>query len=369
MKALVVFGTRPEAIKLIPIAKSLKNSRICLTGQHKEMLYQVMDIFKIKANYDLKVMKKDQSLFELTSKILVKFKKVLEKEKPDVVVVQGDTTTTLAAALGAFYRKIPVAYVEAGLRSFDKYAPYPEEINRKLVTSLADIYFSPTKEAADNLRKEGIKADKIFVTGNTSIDALLLMIKKIKKEQRSFERYFKHEFGISFSRKTILVTGHRRENFGKGFRNICSALKEIALTEDVSIIYPVHLNPNVQVPVRKTLSNTKNVFLIPPMDYDKFCFLMLRANFIISDSGGVQEEAPSLGKPVLVTRDVTERKEGISAGNAVLVGTDTKKIISMSKKLLHSRKTYQKMSKAGNPYGDGRSAERVAKIIQKTFGK
>ncbi len=365
MKPLFIFGTRPEALKLIPLIKQFKNPVICLTGQHKEMLAQVMSLFKMKAGYDLKVMKKDQTLFSITAGILLKIEKILEKEKPDCVIVQGDTTTTLAGALAAFYKKIPVGYVEAGLRSFDKYRPFPEEMNRKLVTPLADIYFAPTKEAAKNLINEGINKKNIYMTGNTSIDTLMLMVQEQKSREKALLNFFKAAYGIEFDKKTILVTGHRRENFGKGFLNICAALKETALKNDVDIIYPVHLNPQVQKPVNKILSGIKNIYLIPPQEYDKFVFLMQKAYFIITDSGGVQEEAPSLKKPVLVMREVTERKEGVAAGNAVLVGTDRKKIVKFASALLKGGALYKKMTAKKNPYGDGKASKKIGDILKK----
>lgn len=366
MKVLFVFGTRPEAIKLAPLIKGIPNSVVCVTGQHKEMLYQVLKIFNIKPDYDLKVMKKNQSLFSITANIISKLEKVLKKEKPGIVIVQGDTTTTFAGALSAFYLKIPVGYVEAGLRSQDKYRPFPEEINRKITTPMADLFFAPTKEAKYNLLKEGIDKKNIFVTGNTAIDTLLLMVKKIGKNGKKYENYFRKTYNISFGRKIILVTGHRRENFGKGFKDICRAIRKIAVGEAVDFIYPVHLNPNVQKPVRKILSGLKNVFLLPPLEYDNFIFMMHKAYIILTDSGGVQEEAPSLGKPVLVMRDVTERKEGVKAGNSVLVGTNKNKIIKWVKILLYNKNVYKKMSKAKNPYGDGKASDRIIKILKKS---
>ncbi len=369
MKPLFVFGTRPEALKLIPLIKQFKNPVICLTGQHKEMLNQVMSLFKIKPDYNLKVMKKNQTLFSVTAGILVKIEKVLEKEKPDCVIVQGDTTSTLAGALAAFYKKIPVGYVEAGLRSFDRFKPFPEEMNRKLVTPLAGIYFAPTKEAAKNLLREGINKKSVFVTGNTAIDTLVLMVKELKSEEKKLLEFFKAKYKIVFDKKMILVTGHRRENFGPGFLNICFALKELAQKNDINIVYPVHLNPNVQEPVNKILSGIKDIFLIPPQEYDKFVFLMNKANFIITDSGGVQEEAPSLKKPVLVMREVTERKEGVAAGNAILVGTDRKKIVKFASELLKGGALYKKMTAKKNPYGDGSASKKIGDILKITTRK
>ena len=364
MKVMFIFGTRPEAIKLAPLIKKLNRSIICVTGQHKEMLQQVLKIFNIKPKYNLNIMKKNQTLFNITFNILLKLENILKKEKPDIVIVQGDTTTTFVASLSAFYLKIPIGYVEAGLRSYDKYQPFPEEINRRLTTHLADIYFAPTSKARDNLLKEGVSSKQIFVTGNTGIDALLMMVKEVKKNNLKYEMYFRKNFGINFNKKIILVTGHRRENFGIGFKNICNAIKEIALKEDINIIYPVHLNPNVQTPVKKILSKLRNVFLLPPLEYDKFCYLMYRSYLILTDSGGIQEEAPSLGKPVLVLRNVTERKEGIKKGNAVLVGTNKDKIIKWVKNLLHNKNLYNNMRKVSNPYGDGKASNRIIRILK-----
>src|SRR3989339_182255 len=334
MRPLFVFGTRPEALKLVLLIKQFKNPVICVTGQHNQMLYQALKLFNVKPHYDLKVMKKNQTLFSITANILLKIEKVLEKEKPDVVIVQGDTTSAFAGALAAFYKKIPVAHVEAGLRTYDKYAPFPEEINRKLVTPIADVFFAPTKEAAVNLIKEAIPENKIFVTGNT---------------------------------KMILVTGHRRENFGQGFKNICHALKDIAKNNDALIIYPVHLNPNVQKPVTEILSNVSNIKLIPPMDYENFVYLMSKSHFIITDSGGVQEEAPSLKKPVLVMREVTERQEGVAAKNAILVGTDRKRIVKLATELLKTGTLSRRMTAKKNPYGDGQASVRIRNILNRKF--
>ena len=367
MRPLFVFGTRPEALKLALLIKQFKNPVICVTGQHNQMLYQALKLFNVKPHYDLKVMKKNQTLFSITAGILLKIEKILENEKPDVVVVQGDTTSAFAGALAAFYKKIPVAHVEAGLRTYDKYAPFPEEINRKLVTPIADVFLAPTKEAANNLIKEAIPKSKIFVTGNTAIDSLVYMVKKLKKEDKERQAYFKKEFGITFDKKMILVTGHRRENFGQGFKNICHALKDIAKQNDALIIYPVHLNPNVQKPVKEILSNVSNIKLIPPMDYENFVYLMSKSHFIITDSGGVQEEAPSLKKPVLVMREVTERQEGVAAKNAILVGTDRKKIVKLAAELLKTGTLYRRMTAKKNPYGDGQASVRIRNILNRKF--
>lgn len=367
MKTLFIFGTRPEAIKLVPLIKKIPGSVVCVTGQHKEMLHQVLRIFNVKPRYDLEIMKKNQTLSGITANVILKLEKVLKKEKPGMIIVQGDTTTTFAAALSAFYLKIPVGYIEAGLRSNNKYQPFPEEINRKLTTPIADLYFAPAKEAERNLLKEGINKKNIFVTGNTAIDALLLMVKKISRNEPKYENYFKEKYNISFERKMLLVTGHRRENFGKGFEDICRAIRKITVSENVDIIYPVHLNPNVQKPVKKILSGLKNVFLLPPLEYDYFVYLMHKSYIILTDSGGVQEEAPSLGKPILVMREVTERNEGIKAGNSVLVGTDKNKIINWVKKLLHNKNIYNKMSRVKNPYGDGKTSARIARILRRYY--
>jgi UDP-N-acetylglucosamine 2-epimerase (non-hydrolysing) len=372
-KILIVFGTRPEAIKLAPVILQLKNHNskfktvICVTAQHRDMLDQVLDIFQIKPDYDLGIMKKNQSLFDVTVNGLKKLESILRKEKPDIILVQGDTTTTFIASLAAYYLKIKIGHIEAGLRTKDKFNPFPEEINRRLTDCIADLYFVHTKQAKENLLREGVAKRKIFVTGNTIIDALLMTVKKqsSKRIQKEIEQRFLLNYGISFdSSKLILVTGHRRESFGKDFENICKGLKKIARdNQDVQIIYPVHLNPHVQKPVRKMLSGIKNVHLIEPLDYFTFVWLMNRAYLILTDSGGIQEEAPSLGKPVLVMRKKTERTEGIVAGTAKLVGTDSKKIYSEAMKLLRNNRLYHKMAKAVNPYGDGKAAERICEYL------
>lgn len=374
-KILVVFGTRPEAIKMAPIIKKLKadssklKAVICVTAQHREMLDQVLEIFDIRPDYDLDIMRKNQSLFDVTMNGLEKIEKVLKTEKPDIVLAQGDTTTTFIASLAAYYLQINIGHVEAGLRTKDKYNPFPEEINRRLTDCLADLYFVHTKQAKENLLKEGVNGKKIFITGNTVIDALLMIVKKQnnKKIQKEIEQRFLNKYGISFdNKKLILVTGHRRESFGKEFENICNGLKKIAgNNHDVQIVYPVHLNPNVQKPVKKILTGIGNVYLIEPLDYFSFVWLMNQAYIILTDSGGIQEEAPSLGKPVLVMRKTTERTEGIQAGTAKLVGTDSKKIFSEAMNLLHNEKLYEKMARAINPYGDGRAAERIVNILLK----
>lgn len=373
MKVLIVFGTRPEAIKLAPVILKLKNqnskfiTKICVTAQHREMLDQVLNLFEIEPDYDLNIMKNNQSLFAVTADGLRKLEKVLKKEKPDIILVQGDTTTTFVATLAAYYLKIKIGHIEAGLRTNDKFNPFPEEINRRLTDCLADLYFAPTPKAKENLIKEGVDESKIFVTGNTVIDALLTTIRKQKnkKIQKALEKTFLTKYGISFDyKKLILVTGHRRESFGKDFSNICYGLKKIAINNnDVQIVYPVHLNPNVQRPVKKILNNINNIHLIEPLDYFSFVWLMNQAYLILTDSGGIQEEAPILGKPVLVMRKTTERPEGIKAGTAKLIGVDREKIFSETMKLLRDKNLYQKMAKASNPYGDGKAAQRIVNII------
>jgi UDP-N-acetylglucosamine 2-epimerase (non-hydrolysing) len=371
---LAVFGTRPEAIKMAPVIIKLRakskelRTIVCVTAQHRQMLDQVLDIFQIKPDYDLGIMKQNQSLFDVTVNGLKKLEDILKKEKPDIILVQGDTTTTFIASLAAYYLKIKIGHIEAGLRTKDKFNPFPEEINRRLTDCLADLYFVHTKQAKENLLKEGVDKGKVFLTGNTVIDALQIIVKKQnnKKIQKEIEQRFFSNYGISFdNKKLILVTGHRRESFGRDFENICKGLKKIALSNhDIQIIYPVHLNPNVQNPVRKILSGMSNVHLIEPLDYFTFVWLMNRAYLILTDSGGIQEEAPSLGKPVLVMRKKTERTEGIEAGTAKLVGIDSEKIYSEAIKLLKNIRLYQKMSKAVNPYGDGKAAERIIKSLQ-----
>ncbi len=365
MKILSVFGTRPETIKMAPVVErlsQLKNvqSLVCVTGQHRQMLDTFLNLFHIKVDYDLNIMKPGQSLTEITTSILTRLKDVLLEVKPDLLLVQGDTTTALAAALAAFYEKIPVGHVEAGLRTGNLMMPWPEEMNRKLISSLAATHFAPTKTSKENLLKEGTSPDRIFVTGNTVIDALFYTLDQFKKNPQLKTTRFNF---LNPQKKLILVTGHRRENFGEGFASICKALKQISLRDDVEIIYPVHLNPNVQGPVRSILADRPNIHLIEPLDYLEFVYLMDRSYLILTDSGGVQEEAPSLGKPVLVMREVTERPEAILAGTVLLVGTDEEKIISETTALLDNPDLYQKMAQAHNPYGDGHAAKRIIQHI------
>jgi UDP-N-acetylglucosamine 2-epimerase (non-hydrolysing) len=367
-KILIVFGTRPEAIKMAPLVGMLKekkvNCKVCITAQHREMLDQVLDFFEIIPDYDLDLMKPNQTLNQLSSRILSSFDEVLEKSEPDLVIVHGDTTTSTMCAFAAFHRGIKIAHVEAGLRTYNKKSPFPEEINRQITGRIADIHFAPTQCAADNLLKEGIKSESIITTGNTVIDALHLGLKKIDEGFNS-DKLKELKQIIDKNKRLILITGHRRENFGEGFENICLAIKEIAKDESVQIIYPVHLNPNVQEPVKRILSGLRNVHLIAPLDYPSFLYAMREAYFIITDSGGVQEEAPSLGKPVLVMRNTTERPEAVDAGTVKLVGTDKKQIIIESHLLLNNQTSYTLMTKAINPYGDGRACERIVEFLNK----
>ncbi len=371
---LVVFGTRPEAIKMAPLVKAFERKRdrfctkVCVTAQHREMLDQVLDLFDITPDYDLNIMKPGQDLYDVTANVLLGMKDVLRELQPDIVFVHGDTTTTFGASLAAFYQKIKVAHIEAGLRTGDIYSPWPEEANRQLTTQIAAFHFAPTSTSRENLRKENVSDNVIAVTGNTVIDALFLALEKIKTNQvleKTIVTRLKALYPFDPERKTILVTGHRRENHGQGFIDICEALKRIAEeNSDVDIVYPVHLNPNVQQPVKAILSNISNIHLIEPLQYESFIYLMDTCYFIITDSGGVQEEAPSLGKPVLVMRDTTERPEALEAGTVKLVGTDREKIIEEAQKLLHVKSAYERMSQASNPYGDGNACKRILRYIK-----
>ena len=361
---------------MAPVINVFKNDRttfqtlVAVTAQHREMLDQVLSLFEIIPDYDLNIMSPDQSLERLTSKILTGIADLLVKTKPDVVFVQGDTTTTFAASLASFYQKIPVAHIEAGLRTRNIYSPFPEEINRRMTSFIASFHFPPTQLAQQNLLNEGVEKEKIKVTGNTVIDSLLTVSSKVETDSSECEDFFSDKYSINFNtQKTILVTGHRRESFGKGFENICNAIKHIAANNSVQVIYPVHLNPNVQEPVKRILNDLPNVHLIPPQDYVPFIFLMKKAHIILTDSGGVQEEAPSLGKPVLVMRDTTERPEGVEAGTARLVGTITKTIISQVELLLVDSTEYNKMAKAVNPYGDGSASEKIYNFILSKYQK
>lgn len=365
-KYLFVIGTRPEAIKMAPLIHEFKNKglniSICLTGQHKEMLDQVMLFFDIHPDFNLDIMKPGQDLFTITADVITGLKIVFEKINPDFVFVHGDTTTCLSTSLAAFYFGIKICHIEAGLRTYNKMSPYPEEMNRVITSRLADFHFAPTETAKRNLILEQIDATKIVVTGNTVIDALLLSLNKLKNSNTVDLSYINSI--IDNSRKIILVTGHRRENFGEGFLNICTAIKEISLqNENVQIIYPVHLNPNVQKPVLELLQSIPNILLIKPLSYAEFIWLMNCSYLILTDSGGVQEEAPSLGKPVLVMRNTTERPEAVEAGTVKLVGTDVNKIIQEVNLLLKSEEAYLKMQNQTNPYGDGKASKKILNFI------
>jgi len=371
MKILLVFGTRPEAIKLAPLVSKLMQVKgievsVCVTAQHRQMLDQVLDLFKIKPDYDLDIMRDGQGLGYVTATVLTRLKRVLEESRPNWVIVQGDTSTTFAAALAAFYERIKVAHVEAGLRTGNVEAPWPEEINRVLTTRLASLHFAPTEEARENLVKEGVYSDRIEVTGNTVIDALFQTVAQIetnKELQHSLSKRFPFLDDLNRGRRLILATGHRRENFHGGLERVCRALEQLAARDDVIIVYPVHLNPAVRESVNRVLHGRTNVYLLPPQDYLPFVYLMRRAYFIISDSGGLQEEAPSIGKPVLVTRDTTERPEAVAAGTVALVGTDVNAIVAKATELLDEAKAYEAMSIARNPYGDGQASDRIVKRL------
>ncbi len=375
LRVLTVFGTRPEAIKMAPVVLGLQQaegieSLVCVTAQHRQMLDQVLDLFEITPDYDLNIMKHGQDLYDVTSGALLGMRDVLKDCKPDVVLVHGDTTTCFAASLAAFYEQIKIGHVEAGLRTGDMTAPFPEEGNRSLVGRITNYHFAPTEGSRQNLLKENIADKSITVTGNTVIDALLMVRDKVNQLP---DEHWKKQFGESLykkiidrQRKLILITGHRRENFGQGFVELCNAIKTLAdKHSDWDLIYPVHLNPNVQKPVNEILSETENVFLIDPQDYAPFVWLMDKSDLILTDSGGIQEEGPSLGKPVLVMRDVTERPEAVDAGTVKLVGTNKEKIISNVEKVLLNETEYQKMSKAHNPYGDGKAVSRIIDYLVK----
>ncbi|TRX70567.1 non-hydrolyzing UDP-N-acetylglucosamine 2-epimerase [Carboxylicivirga sp. M1479] len=374
---LLIFGTRPEAIKMAPLVKALEaessfKSKVCVTAQHREMLDQVLSIFDIEPDYDLNLMKAGQDLYDITSRVLLGLRSVLDNFKPDVVLVHGDTGTSTAAALAAFYKQIPVGHIEAGLRTNDIYSPWPEEMNRQLTGRLTTFHFAPTPWSKENLLKENIHEDSICVTGNTVIDALQLALDKIEHSAQFkqdilslLERYIPNIESELGSKKLVLITGHRRENFGEGFVHMCEAIKEIATQQSKSlIIYPVHLNPNVQKPVNEILGDIDNVHLIPPLEYLPFIYLMSQSHFVLTDSGGIQEEAPGLGKPVLVMRDTTERPEAVEAGTVKLVGTNKDLIIKEALALLNKQEVYDQMSKAHNPYGDGEACERIIKFLK-----
>ena len=368
-KILLVFGTRPEAIKMAPLVKEFNKhkdkfiTKVCVTAQHREMLDQVLDFFEIQPDYDLNLMKPSQNLFHLTADVLTEMKSVFEDFKPDFVFVHGDTTTSTSTALAAFYAQIKVCHIEAGLRTYDKWSPFPEEMNRQLTGKIADYHFSPTEGSKNNLINEGVAKNSILVTGNTVIDALLLAEQKVDSiydEQIEFLKSI-----VDKTKKIVLVTGHRRENFGDGFINICNALKELSNNNEVQIIFPVHLNPNVKEPVYSILGNNDSIKLISPLAYPAFVWLMKQSYLIITDSGGIQEEAPSLGKPVLVMRDTTERPEAVEAGTVILVGTNQEKILNESNKLLIDKEYYRLMSGRHNPYGDGTSTKQIVDKLLK----
>ncbi len=374
-KVLLVFGTRPEAIKMAPLVKELQKdtinfkTKVCVTAQHREMLDQVLDLFGIVPDYDLNIMKQEQDLYDITSDVLLGMKDVLNDFKPDVVLVHGDTTTTLSTSLCAFYQHIKIGHIEAGLRTNDLMSPWPEEANRQVTGILSNYHFAPTATSQENLLRENKDKNNVIVTGNTVIDALFLSLNKIKNNKKLEQQIRKQILNLNYNivddKKIILVTGHRRENHGQGFINICKGLKKIAIDNpNIDIVYPVHLNPNVQKPVKEILSNISNIYLIEPLQYEQFIYMMDKSYCIITDSGGIQEEAPSLGKPVLVMRDTTERPEAVKAGTVKLVGTDTKLIIKEIQKLIDDKIEYEKMSKAHNPYGDGKACYRIIEFLK-----
>lgn len=368
MKVLTVFGTRPEAIKMAPVVKALScnpyfEAKVCVTAQHRQMLDQVLDLFEIRPDFDLNLMRAGQDLTDLTGNVLNGMRDVYEQWRPDMILVHGDTTTTLAASLSAYYARVRLGHVEAGLRTFNKFAPWPEEMNRRITGAIADLHFAPTPKARQNLVQEGVADDVIHVTGNTVIDALLEVVEFLRENAALRQKLDASFAFLDPEKRLILVTGHRRENFGSGFESMCHALADIAARGDVQVVYPVHLNPNVQEPVRRILADVPNVILLEPLDYLPFVFLMDRSALIITDSGGVQEEAPSLGKPVLVMRDTTERPEAVEAGTVLLVGTDRARIVCQANRLLDDPVAYEEMSRAHNPYGDGLAASRISEAL------
>lgn len=374
-KILLVFGTRPEAIKMAPLVKALQKdsehfeTKICVTAQHRQMLDQVLEVFDIVPEYDLNIMAPNQDLYDITSRVLLGLRGVLDDFAPDIVLVHGDTTTSMAAALAAFYRQIPVGHVEAGLRTYNMLSPWPEEMNRQVTDRMCTYYFAPTEKSRQNLLRENVDATKIHVTGNTVIDALLMAVDIIEKKphvKTAIEDELRDKGYAMGNRPYILVTGHRRENFGEGFLNICKAIRQIAEEHpEMDIVYPVHLNPNVQKPVYELLSGTPNIYLVKPLDYLPFVYAMQHSTLLLTDSGGVQEEAPSLGKPVLVMRETTERPEAVEAGTVRLVGTNVAAIVGNVQELLHDPEVYRKMSESYNPYGDGHACERIVDALRK----
>jgi UDP-N-acetylglucosamine 2-epimerase (non-hydrolysing) len=374
LKLLIVFGTRPEAIKMAPLVKALQHRpnvdlRVCVTAQHRQMLDQVLELFDIHPHHDLDLMRPGQSLTQLTSNILQGMDGVLAEYQPDWVLVHGDTSTTMATSLAAYYRQTKVAHVEAGLRTHNLYSPWPEEGNRQITGRLAGLHFAPTEESRQNLLNEGVNPGTIHVTGNTVIDALLSVSQRIDADATLNAELASRFPFLDAAKRLILVTGHRRENFGAGFEAMCKALKDIASEPDVQLVYPVHLNPNVQEPVRRILGEAANVHLIEPLDYLPFVYLMKRSHMILTDSGGIQEEAPSLGKPVLVMRDTTERPEAVTAGTVRLVGTDHQRIVSETRRLLHDEAAYRQMAVAHNPYGDGKACQRICQTFENLDAK
>ncbi|MBP5314961.1 MAG: UDP-N-acetylglucosamine 2-epimerase (non-hydrolyzing) [Muribaculaceae bacterium] len=382
-KVMLVFGTRPEAIKMAPLVKELQSRKdeietvVCVTGQHRQMLDQVLSIFEITPDYDLNIMRQGQDLYDVTTRVLLGMRDILDQVQPDLVLVHGDTSTSTAAALAAFYRQIPVGHVEAGLRTYDIYSPWPEEMNRQLTGRLTTLHFSPTARSRQNLLNEGTPDDHITVTGNTVIDALQMVVKKIEADSdlENKVRQYISEMGYDISRldgnrRLVLITGHRRENFGDGFLNICNAIKDLAERyPDVDFLYPMHLNPNVRRPINAVFSGIEhsNVFFIEPVDYLYFVYLMKSSHIILSDSGGIQEEAPSLGKPVLVMREVTERPEALEAGTIRLVGTNRQLIIDEASKFLDDEEYYLANQRIANPFGDGHACQRIYEFIMKFF--
>ena len=378
---MLVFGTRPEAIKMCPLVKEFQKyptafrTLVCVTGQHREMLDQVLQIFEVKPDYDLNIMKQGQDLYDVTSRVLLGMRDVLKQEQPDIVFVHGDTTTSTAAAIAAFYQQIPVAHVEAGLRTHNIYSPWPEEMNRQITSRIATYNYAPTPLSRQNLLQENVSNDTIIVTGNTVIDALYMVVNKIKQDQQLGEQLEQNILTAGYDvnrlnseKKMVLITGHRRENFGDGFINMCTAIKDLTQKyPDVDFIYPMHLNPNVRKPIHEVfgenLSGLGNMFFIEPLEYLNFVYLMEKCNIVLTDSGGIQEEAPGLGKPVLVMRDTTERPEAVDAGTVKLVGTDYQKIVDNVSRLLDNTEYYNTMSKAVNPYGDGKACERIIKTF------
>jgi len=381
-KVMLVFGTRPEAIKMAPLVKEFQarasefDTIVCVTGQHREMLKQVLELFDIKPDYDLEIMKEGQDLYDVTTRVLLGMREVLKKTKPDVVLVHGDTTTSTAAALAAFYQQIPVGHVEAGLRTHNIYSPWPEEMNRQLTGRMASYHFAPTELSRKNLLAEGIATDRIFITGNTVIDALQQVVTRVKgnADLRNEVSRKLLQFGydvnrLEAGRRLVLITGHRRENFGEGFLNICRAIQTLSKRfPEVDFVYPMHLNPNVRKPIREifgdNLGGLGNLFFIEPLEYLQFVTLMDRSSIVLTDSGGIQEEAPGLGKPVLVMRDTTERPEAVKAGTVKLVGTDYNQIVDNVEKLLTDNAAYAEMSRANNPYGDGKACSYIADALQ-----